>query len=282
VHGSATPRAQSAFGTTELSGAVSDVVAGHQGEAGPRLRSSDGIPLATRCWISDRPNRGSVVLVHGLAGSKDDPRLVMLASQLHGRGFDVIAYDARGHGFSGGTCTLGQLERLDVAAAVAWAQTRNQRVVVIGASLGAVAALSYAAAARVLAGVVTVSSPADWRLPLRVHSVLTACLARTWIGRAYADRRMNVRISRWKSPPTPRSLLENITCPLVAVHGMRDSIIPPTSGLAKVLAEDHLRSSVLVDDMGHAFDPSCFGIIGEAVEWLMACPFPRGNEPVSP
>ncbi len=153
---------------------------------------------------------------------------------------------------------------------------------VIGASLGAVAALSYAAAARALTGVVTVSSPADWRLPLRVNSVLTACLARTWMGRAYANRRMNVRIARWKSPPTPRSLIESITCPLIAVHGMRDSIIPPTSGLGKVLAENRLRSSVLVDDMGHAFDPSCFGIIGEAVEWLMACPFPRGCEPVSP
>ena len=239
-----------------------------RGTAGPLLWTVDGVPLATRCWTSESV-RGAVVLVHGLTGSKDDPRIVMLAEELHTRGFDVLAYDARGHGGSGGRCTLGHRERHDVAAAVAWAKKRSENTVVIGASLGAIAALSYAATVRDLTGVVAVSSPADWRLPLRPRSFLTAGLARTSIGRAYVRSRMNVRIARWSSPESPRSLIHQVGCPLVAVHGLRDPIIPASMGLGTLLRGHPLRSAVLVSSMGHAFDPVGIGPICEALEWAM-------------
>ena len=206
-----------------------------RGTAGPVLWTDDGVPLATRCWTSVSA-RGAVVLVHGLTGSKDDPRIVMLAEELHARGFDVLAYDARGHGGSGGRCTLGHREHHDVAAAVAWAKTRSVNTVVIGASLGAIAALSYAATVRDLTGVVAVSSPADWRLPLRPRSFLTAGLARTRIGRVDVRWRMNVRIAHWSSPESPRSLIDQVGCPLVAVHGQRRSDHPRVNGFGNPLA----------------------------------------------
>jgi len=61
-----------------------------------------------------------------------------------------------------------------VAAVVEWAATRGNPMVLIGASMGAVAALSYAADHDSLAGVIAISSPGDWRLPLRVRSLVTA------------------------------------------------------------------------------------------------------------
>ena len=70
---------------------------------------------------------------------------------------------------------------------------------VVGASMGAVAALAYAVTASDIAGVVAVSSPSEWRLPLRVRSITTACLARTRVGRSFAHRRMHVRIAPWTS-----------------------------------------------------------------------------------
>ena len=48
-------------------------------------------------------------LVHGLTGSKDHPQVVALATKIRARGFDVISYDARGHGSSGGISTLGKI-----------------------------------------------------------------------------------------------------------------------------------------------------------------------------
>ncbi len=248
----------------ERAGALTD-----RGTTPALLWTADGIPLATRCWASESALRGAVVLVHGLAGSKDDPRVARLAEELHARAFDVIAYDARGHGRSGGVCTLGHQERHDVASAVSWARSRCPKVVVVGASLGAVAALSYAVTDRDLSGVVAVSSPADWRLPLRPRSLLTAGMARTRVGRGFADRRMQVRIARWSHPEPPRSLVERVTCPLVAVHGRRDPIIPHSMGLGTIVAGDPLRSAVVIGSMGHAFDPVAVGPICDAAEWAM-------------
>jgi pimeloyl-ACP methyl ester carboxylesterase len=245
------------------------VDAGHRGTVGPQLLTIDGVRLATRVLASQAPVRGAVVLVHGLTGSKDDPRIVLLASQVRARGFDVIAYDARGHGRSTGTCTLGDLERHDVAAAVAWARERSTSVVVIGASMGAVAALSYAATDLELAGVVAVSSPSDWRVPFRVQSMITAGLARTRTGRAIARRWMHVRIGPWTSPEPPRSVADRISCPLVAVHGQRDPIVPSAIGLGSSLGMGQRRSVVTVPAMGHAFDPIGHKPICDALEWVV-------------
>jgi pimeloyl-ACP methyl ester carboxylesterase len=235
---------------------------------GPRLKTSDGVELATRRWpVSDA--RAVVVLAHGLTANKDEPRVVSLASELREQGFEVIAYDSRGHGQSGGQCTLGDLERHDVAAVVEWARTGNRRVVLVGASMGAVGVLSYATTAKDLNGVVTVSSPSEWRLPLRIRSVITAGLARTQTGRKFARQRMNVRIAPWTSPESPRSLVERITVPLAVVHGRRDAIIPHGAGLARVVRDGPGRSVVLVQSMGHAFDPVGHGQIADAVTWAL-------------
>ena len=78
----------------------------------------DSVELAGRRWLHERPSV-AVVLVHGFAASADDPLVVAVAETLHTRGFEVVSYDSRGHGRSSGESTLGDLERHDVAAAVA-------------------------------------------------------------------------------------------------------------------------------------------------------------------
>src|ERR1700728_2602003 len=93
-----------------------------------RLLTSDGVELATRFWPSHGEPRAIVILVHGLSSTKDHPHVVGLAERLRARSLDVLSYDARGHGESGGLCTLGDLERNDVAAAVAHARRSHSRV----------------------------------------------------------------------------------------------------------------------------------------------------------
>ena len=107
--------------------------------------TSDGVELATREWLVEGQAHGVVVLVHGFAASKDDRNVVGLAERLGERNLDVLSYDARGHGESGGTCTLGDLEARDVAAAVALARSRGTPIVLVGASMGGVAVLRHAA-----------------------------------------------------------------------------------------------------------------------------------------
>jgi len=235
------------------------------------LTTSDGVELAARSWSATGDPRASVVLVHGLAATKDNPELVAVATSLQQRGFDVLAYDARGHGESSGICTLGDSERFDVAAAVAHARQSGLPVVVVGASMGGIAVLRHAADDPSLAGVVTVSSPADWRLHGSPGTLALTGMIRTRLGRAFAARLFRVRLSpHWTNPEPPRSLAGRVSSPLAIVHGERDRFIPAREAAGLFSANGGERRLFLVPRMGHAFHPEAVPVIGEAVEWALA------------
>jgi len=235
------------------------------------LTTSDGVALAARSWSATGEARASVVLVHGLAATKDNPELVAVATSLQDRGFDVLAYDARGHGESSGICTLGDLERYDVAAAVAHAGRNGQPVIVVGASMGGIAVLRHAADDPTVAGVVTVSTPADWRLHRSPGTLALTGMIRTRLGRAFAARLFRVRLSpHWSNAEPPRSLAARVTSPLAVVHGERDRFIPAREAAGLFSASGGERRLFLVPRMGHAFHPAAVPVIGEAVEWALA------------
>ncbi len=234
------------------------------------LETSDGVALAARRWEPAAPSGAAVVLAHGFTGSKDDPGLVAVAEALRAAGHLVVAYDARGHRASGGTCTLGDRERHDVAAAVALARRDADRVVAVGASMGAIAVLRRAADDPDLDGVVSVSSPARWRYPRNPRTALAWGLTRTRIGRRAARRVLHVRVSgRWEDPEPPAALAARIRAPLAVVHGTADRFVPPVE--AEILAAAAPRARLLlVPGMGHAFGRGAGPAVLEAVGWALA------------
>ena len=116
------------------------------------LAGADGIRLAS-WWIpADRP-RATAVLVHGFRATRNE--LLDHAPYLHTAGLDVVLYDARACGQSGGTLsTMGWREQADLRAVIdqVWSRTGGLPVVVLGHSLGAATAiLEGADDARVIA-----------------------------------------------------------------------------------------------------------------------------------
>src|SRR5207247_1345790 len=127
-----------------------------------------------------------------------------------------------------GLCTLGDLERHDVAAAVDLALATSDRVVLLGASMGGIAVLRHAAQDTTgrVAGVVTVSSPASWRIPRSLRSLLAATMTQTGFGRRVARRFLNVRLAvGWNKPEPPVALAGRILVPVAVVHGLADRFI---------------------------------------------------------
>jgi alpha-beta hydrolase superfamily lysophospholipase len=239
------------------------------------LGTEDGIELAVRTWSASGDARATVVVVHGLAATKDDAELVRVAEALRDHGFDVLAYDARGHGASGGVCTLGDDERLDVAAAVAHARLGGLPVVVVGASMGGIAVLRYAVDDPDLAGVVTVSTPADWRLHASPGTLLLTPVIRTRLGRRLAARFFKVRISpRWANPEAPRALAGRVRSPLAVVHGEKDRFVPPREAAGLFANGAGPRHLDLVARMGHAFHPVVVPVVCAAVDWALAASTP--------
>ncbi len=220
-----------------------------------------------------------MVLVHGFGASKEDAGIRALAGDLHGAGFDVLTYDARGHGDSPGNCTVGGDERLDVAAAAALAADGGQPVVLVGVSMGAIAVLAHAASlgersspplATPIAGVVAVSAPARWRMSLSPVGLVIAALTRTRVGRWFMLRRFGVRINMgWKLPEPPLSAIGEIAVPLAIVHGRRDRLI--RSGEARLLFDGAAepRRLDVVAHMRHGIDDAARDAVVRAIEWVM-------------
>jgi pimeloyl-ACP methyl ester carboxylesterase len=191
------------------------------------LRTADGLALAADAWLTPEPTTSVVVLVHGFAAHRRDPSVVAMAHDLRAAGHAVVSYDMRGHGDSEGLCTLGDREQLDVAAAARAARDLAPQVVIVGASLGAIAALRYAVADPHLAGVVTVSAPAQWKLR-SPRAAFAAVLTRTGVGRRLA-RRLGARLdSTWRWSEPPDELAARLAVPLAVVHGTGDRFMPPS------------------------------------------------------
>ncbi len=155
------------------------------------LVADDGVRLQAARLAGPPDPTATIVLVHGFAHSCRTPRIHAFAHLL-ARSVHVIVPDLRGHGRSGGACSLGVDEPLDVAAAVA-AAPPGVPVVTVGISLGGAAVLLHAGLYGGVAGVVAVSSPAwaeawDTRSTRRVRWYATTRAGRTVLARVLQTR----------------------------------------------------------------------------------------------
>src|SRR5213596_2830768 len=104
------------------------------------LTTSDGVPLVgVQLGLADP----SIVFCHGFMGWHRKPRVGRFI-ELLSRWFTVYAIDLRGHGRSGGVCTFGDKEILDVQAALEVARLDGHpRVGTLGASMGGIAVIRH-------------------------------------------------------------------------------------------------------------------------------------------
>lgn len=247
------------------------------------LSTSDGCTLHSRRWEVPHP-RATVVLVHGFAASCAQPAVVAQAEALVARGYAVLSYDSRGHGESGGVCTLGDSEINDVAAAVERAGADGCGVLLVGASIGAVAVLRYAATGdERVQGVVAVSCPAAWRPPRTPQALLTMALTRTRFGRRLVTHHMKVRLSpKWTAPAPPNAVVGHIKVPVALIHGEEDRFIKPAEALEIYRRCRGPRRLDVVPGMGHAYDPFGIAAVSAAVDWVLEAPGLGPPWPVCP
>lgn len=235
-----------------------------------RVTTSDGIELHLQVRPSPREPVAAVVLVHGFSASSQEPHLVATAAALGQAGYGVVTYDGRGHGASGGLCTLGDCERHDVAAASQVASELHDRVVLVGASMGGIAVLGHAATVPGAAGVVTVSSPAFWRFPRSARTALAAVMTQTGLGRRVMGRYGGVRLAGgWNRPDPPAVMAGRLSVPLAVIHGDADRFIARREAADLYRAAAGPSRLLLVPQMGHAYEPLAVPAILDAVNWVL-------------
>src|SRR5204862_4012292 len=134
--------------------------------------------------------------------------------RLRHRGFDVIAYDSRGHGRSeGDRCTYGFFEKQDLRLVLD--QAGVDRAILIGHSLGAAVALQEAAIDRRVQAVVAASTFADLRsiAAERAPAVFTPSLIEAAFARAEHDADFIV------NDVSPLRAAALLTIPVLIIHG---------------------------------------------------------------
>ncbi len=119
----------------------------HEEPPGSEVVTSDGIRIAG--WFIPAandigPGGPTIVLVHGLGGSKGD--MLSIAEILHDR-YNLVLLDLRNHGQSTGThTTVGVREQEDVRAILDWLEREKdpERIGLFGSSMGGATVVNVA------------------------------------------------------------------------------------------------------------------------------------------
>ena len=110
------------------------------------IQASDGKVLFLRRWDAKEESNVSVLIFHGITGHSG-PYGQMVADELCEAGYNVFGIDLRGHGLSDGRRgDYPSKDRFvkDLGETVALAKSRSKKLVVLGHSLGALAAVAAA------------------------------------------------------------------------------------------------------------------------------------------
>lgn len=217
--------------------------------------AADGVPVPA--WWFEAPGgagAGTVIVCHGHGGDKASSEWVALGLYpTHG----VLLIDTRGHGeHTAARTSVGYLERLDVLGAVRWVKDRwpDERVGLLGISMGGAACILAAAECPDVAAVVAESAFARLRIPLACAIGLRGYprpLRRplAWAVCATAPWLHGTVRARWQDPISAVHRLA--PRPLLLIHGGADQLTPVSEAYALYRAAGEPKELWVEPGVGH-------------------------------
>jgi pimeloyl-ACP methyl ester carboxylesterase len=204
-----------------------------------------GVNLEGWCCEAVGRRRGTLVYLHGFADSRGGGAGIM--ESFRERGFDVVAYDSRAHGESGGEAvTYGYFEKEDLRRVLD--TLRPGPVVLLGSSLGAAVALQLAAEDRRVSAVVAAETFSDLRTIVteRAPFFCPAGIVSRAIEHAGAEAGFPVDAA------SPIEAARRITCPVLMIHGEADRDTGPDHTKRVFEALTGPKRLILVAGAGHS------------------------------
>lgn len=176
-------------------------------------------------WLAGEEAQGHAILTHGWGANRQ--ALLPLVPMLVAAGWNVLLFDVRNHGNSDED-TFSSMPRFaeDIDAAIAWLNNTQSKcpIALIGHSVGAAATLLAASRRNDITAVVSLSSfahPADMMKRWLVEKGIPF-YPLGWYVLRYVQRVIGYRFDSI----APVDTLTRIHCPVLLVHGDRDTIIP--------------------------------------------------------
>ncbi|HYG67884.1 MAG TPA: alpha/beta fold hydrolase, partial [Anaeromyxobacteraceae bacterium] len=206
---------------------------------------SDGATLRGWRFPANGPvRRAAVVYLHGFADNRASG--IWIAEKLVPRGHDVIVYDARAHGASGGAaCTWGAREKRDLSRVLD--ALGIERAIVLGVSLGAAVALQAAAGDPRIVGVVSVATFADLASIARERAPPVVPDARVRAALEAFEREAGFRATDVSAVASAAQ----VRVPVLVVHGADDRETPPSHSRRVFEALAGPKRLRIVEGAGH-------------------------------
>jgi fermentation-respiration switch protein FrsA (DUF1100 family) len=186
-----------------------------------------------------KASKDTVILLHGLSGSRWT--VLKYADMYLDRGFNILIYDGRNHGESGGTdVTYGFDEKYDLDRWVNWLYTKNKGGIigVHGESMGAATALLHSQlneSKKKVSFYIADSSYSNLKDLLRnkakeVYNIKSNLTANTLL--FYADKVNKLKNQFNFDEVSINNIVKEVSIPILFIHGEDDSVLP------KTIAED--------------------------------------------
>ena len=227
--------------------------------------------VTLRGWLFPaEPRRGTVIFLHGRNQNRSAG--VRAAARLVTMGYDVLVYDSRAHGDSGGRySTFGYWERRNLSRAIDFLGV--DRVIVMGVSLGGAVAVQGAADDPRIVEVIAISAFASMRQVVRERLppfLATAALAPAL--RA-AESLGHMKVDGADTAAAARS----VRVPTLLLHGAEDTFVSPAHAREIRDALAGPSALVLIPGAGHD-DVLASELAWRAIrEWLEAPPLRAGT-----
>jgi pimeloyl-ACP methyl ester carboxylesterase len=203
-----------------------------------------GVHLRGWLFRTVRPRRGLLVYLHGVGDNRESG--IGVAAHFNALGFDVLTYDSRAHGESGGdACTYGYYEKKDLSRVLD--QVGGGLVLALGVSLGAAVALQAAAEDPRIALVVAVSSFSDLRTVGAERAPFFA--SRGNIAKAFELAETEVAFRA--DDVSPVAAAARVRAPVLLVHGADDHDTRPAHSERIYAALRGPKRLLLVPGAGH-------------------------------
>jgi pimeloyl-ACP methyl ester carboxylesterase len=243
--------AVTAFGATQVpsvgAGAILHPSRRHVTAAPPKSCEEavfDGEGLTLRGWRcgASGTHRGTVVYLHGVADNRTSGTGII--DRFVGYGFDVVAYDSRAHGESGGeACTYGFFEKRDLRRVID--RLKPGPVVLIGWSLGGAVALQEAA--NDPRAVVAAETFSDLRTIVRDRAPYL-------LPDVAVDRALVLAAERGQfdsAEVSPVTAASTITAPVLLIHGASDVDTSPEHSRRVFAALSGPKRLILIPGAAH-------------------------------
>jgi alpha-beta hydrolase superfamily lysophospholipase len=203
-----------------------------------------GVPLVGWWFHAAEGARGTLVYLHGVTDNRGSA--VGIAEHFVPMGFDVVAYDSRAHGESGGdACTYGYYEKRDLSRVLD--HLTRAPIVVMGTSMGGAVALQAAAEDPRIAAVISIAAFSDLRTAALERAPFFA--SRTNLDAAFRLAEVEGRFR--VDDVSPVAAAAHIRVPVMLIHGDADAETPYAHALRIFAALHDPKRLLTIAGGGH-------------------------------